>query len=176
MHKKGELAFCLLGTNGFHAKNGKFTDLLLQARVVFRTSKLKILRRRLADYVKKIALKSTCNTIIFPHPTNHIIQFVALSLLLPSSFLKLLNGLNNTDLLTSPYHIQNLNHVKPYLLNNINNINHKNYNFLNCDWSKKLLFPTNSLAKLSSDSSLLDSLLSHSLLSDSSTNQSHSKL
>ena len=46
-----------------------------------------------------------------------------------------------------------------------NKINHKNYNFLNCDWFKKLLFPTNSLAKLLSDS----------LLSDSSTNQSHSK-
>ena len=30
---------------------------------------------------------------------------------------------------------------------------HKNYNFLNCDWFKKLLFPTNSLAKLLSDSS-----------------------
>ena len=39
--------------------------------------------------------------------------------------------------------------------------NHKNYNFLNCDWFKKLLFSTNSLAKL---------------LSDSSTNQSNSKL
>ena len=50
-------------------------------------------------------------------------------------------------------------------------INHKNYNFLNCDWFKKLLFPTNSLTKL-----LSDSLLSDSLLSDSSTNQSHSKL
>ena len=48
---------------------------------------------------------------------------------------------------------------------------HKNYNFLDCDWFKKLLFPTNSLAKL-----LSDSLLSDSLLSDSSTNQSHSKL
>ena len=52
-----------------------------------------------------------------------------------------------------------------------NTYNHKNYNFLNCDWFKKLLFPTNSLAKL-----LSDSLLSDSLLSDSSTNQSHSKL
>ena len=49
--------------------------------------------------------------------------------------------------------------------------NHKDYNFLNCDWFKKLLFPTNSHAKL-----LSDSLLSDSLLSDSSTNQSHSKL
>ena len=26
--------------------------------------------------------------------------------------------------------------------------NHKNYNFVNCDWFEKLLFPTNSLAKL----------------------------
>ena len=50
-----------------------------------------------------------------------------------------------------------------------------NYNFLNCDLFKRL-FPTNSLAKLLSDSLLSDSLLSDSLLSDSSTNQSHSKL
>ena len=52
--------------------------------------------------------------------------------------------------------------------------NHKNYNFLNCDWFKKLLFPTNSLAKLLSDSLLSDSLLLDSLLLDSSTNQSNS--
>ena len=45
------------------------------------------------------------------------------------------------------------------------------YNFLACDRFKKLLFPTNSLAKL-----LSDSLLSDSLLSDSSTNQINSKL
>ena len=50
------------------------------------------------------------------------------------------------------------------ILSNI--INHKNCNFLNCDWFNKLLFPTNSLAKSLSDS----------LLSDSPTNQSHSKL
>ena len=31
---------------------------------------------------------------------------------------------------------------------------HKNYNFLDCDWFKKLLFSTNSLAKLLSDSSI----------------------
>ena len=43
--------------------------------------------------------------------------------------------------------------------------NHKNYNFLDCDWFKKPLFPTNSLAKLLSDS----------LLSDSSVSQSHLK-
>ena len=44
--------------------------------------------------------------------------------------------------------------------------NHKNYNFLDCYWFKKLLFSTNSLTKLLSDS----------LLSDSSISQSHSKL
>ena len=48
----------------------------------------------------------------------------------------------------------------------INIINHKYYNSLNCDWFKKFLFSTNSLAKLLSDS----------LLSESSISQSHSKL
>ena len=56
-----------------------------------------------------------------------------------------------------------------------NALNHKNYNFLDCDWFKKLLFPTNSLVKLLSDSLLSDTLLSDSLLSDSSISQSHSK-
>ena len=54
--------------------------------------------------------------------------------------------------------------------------NHKNYNFLSCDWFKNVLFSTNSLAKLLSDSLLLDSLLLDSLLSDSSISQSHSKM
>ena len=49
--------------------------------------------------------------------------------------------------------------------------NHKNYNFLACDWFKKVLFSTYSLAKLVSDSLLLDSLLS-----DSSISQSYSKM
>ena len=49
--------------------------------------------------------------------------------------------------------------------------NHKNYNFLACDWFKKVLFSTNPLAKL-----LFDSLLLDSLLSDSSISQSHSKM
>ena len=39
--------------------------------------------------------------------------------------------------------------------------NHKNFNFLDCDWFKKLLFSTNSLTKF---------------LSDSSISQPHSKL
>ena len=54
--------------------------------------------------------------------------------------------------------------------------NHKNYNFLACDWFKKVLFSTYSLSKLLSDSLLLDSLLLDSLLSDSSISQSHSKM
>ena len=44
--------------------------------------------------------------------------------------------------------------------------NHKNYNFFDCDWFKKLLFNTNSLAKL----------LSGCWLSDISISQSYSKL
>ena len=59
---------------------------------------------------------------------------------------------------------------------NFNYFNHTNYNFLDCDWFKKLLFSTNSLAKLLSDSLLSDSLLLDSLLSDSSISQSYSKL
>ena len=51
-------------------------------------------------------------------------------------------------------------------------INHKNGNFLNCDWFKKLLFSANLLAKLS-DSLLLDNSISqsHSQLYLKSTNQ-----
>ena len=55
-------------------------------------------------------------------------------------------------------------------------INHRNYNFLACDWLKKVLFSTNSLAKLLLDSLLLHTLLLDSLLSDSSISQSHSKM
>ena len=63
-----------------------------------------------------------------------------------------------------------------YILCKNNLYNHKNYNFLACDWFKKVLFSTNSIAKLLSDSLLLDSLLLDSLLSDSSISQSHSKM
>ena len=54
--------------------------------------------------------------------------------------------------------------------------NHKNYNFLACDWFRKVLFSTNSLAKLLLESLLLDRLLLDSLLPDSSISQSHSKM
>ena len=51
-------------------------DLLLRARVVVRTSNMKISRRRLADYVKTLHQKAcrTCSTIIFHHSTNQIID------------------------------------------------------------------------------------------------------
>ena len=39
-----------------------------------------------------------------------------------------------------------------------NYFNHKNYNFLDCDWFKEVLFSTNSLVELLLDSLLLDSL------------------
>ena len=64
----------------------------------------------------------------------------------------------------------------PLFLSDHKQVSHKNYNFLDCDWFKKLLFSTNSLAKLLSDSLLADSLLSYSLLADSSISQSRSKL
>ena len=51
-------------------------DFLLRARVIVRTSNLKISRRRLADYVVKLNQEvcRTCSTIIFPHSTNQIID------------------------------------------------------------------------------------------------------
>ena len=57
-----------------------------------------------------------------------------------------------------------------------NKYNHKIYNFLACDWFKNVLFSTNSLAELLSDSLLLDSFLLDSLLSDSLISQSYSKM
>ena len=63
-----------------------------------------------------------------------------------------------------------------YLLSSDFRVNHKNYNFLACDWFKKVVFSTNLLAKLLSDSLLLHSLFLDSLLSDSSLNQSYSKM
>ena len=48
-------------------------DLLLGARVVVRTSNVKISRRRLTDYVKKLHQKA-CRTVIFPRSINQIID------------------------------------------------------------------------------------------------------
>ena len=51
-------------------------DLLLQARIVVRTSNMKISRRHLVDYVKKLRQRvcRKCSKIIFPHPTNQIVD------------------------------------------------------------------------------------------------------
>ena len=69
-----------------------------------------------------------------------------------------------------------LKHLADKIVQKDTEPNHKNNNFLACDWFKNVLFSTNSLAKLLSDSLLLDSLLLDSLLSDSLISQSHSKM
>ena len=51
--------------------------------------------------------------------------------------------------------------------------NHKNYNFFDCDWFKNLLFYTNLLTKLLSDSSMSQS---HSKLKFESSKQSFSQI
>ena len=68
-------------------------------------------------------------------------------------------------------HIASVTSARAACKRSITISNHKNYNFLACDWFKNVLFSTNSLAKLLSDSLLLESLLSDSLIS-----QSHSEM
>ena len=50
-------------------------DLLLQARIVVRTSNVKISRRHLVDYVKKLRQRAcrTCSAIIFLEPIKSLI-------------------------------------------------------------------------------------------------------
>ena len=72
LYKIGGVHFCLLGTNGFHERQ-RTKDLLLRARVVVKTSNMKISRRCLADYVKTLH-QISCSTIIFLHSTNQIID------------------------------------------------------------------------------------------------------
>ena len=75
LYKIGEVRYRLLGTNAFHvkAKNEGFTA---AGRVVVRTSKMKISRRHLADYVKKLHQKRAARAarLFFPHSTNQIIH------------------------------------------------------------------------------------------------------
>ena len=58
--------FRCLGKNGFHVK-AENEDLPLQASVVVRTSKMKISRRRLTEYVRRLRQRAcrACSTIIF---------------------------------------------------------------------------------------------------------------
>ena len=107
LYKIREMLFRKLGTKGFQERQ-RVKDLLLGARVVARTSNMKISRRRLADYVKILHQKAcgTCSTIIFLHSTNQIID---LSLTLPSSNLKFPSVLElihldqNNEILASNY-------------------------------------------------------------------------
>ena len=57
-------------------KTQRMKDLLLRARVVLRTSRMKNSHRRLVDYVKKMHEKAcrTCSTIVFPYSTNQIVD------------------------------------------------------------------------------------------------------
>ena len=67
----------------------RMKNLMLRARVVVRTSKMKISRRCLANYVKQLRQKAciTCSSVMCPHSANQIINFEALPL--SSLFLKL---------------------------------------------------------------------------------------
>ena len=75
MYKISEVHVRLLGTNGFHAnaKNERFTA---AGSRYSQNLEMKILRRHLAGFVKKLDQKAcgTCNTIIFPQSTNEIIE------------------------------------------------------------------------------------------------------
>ena len=76
MYKIGEEQFLLLGTNGFHVKAKNERYLLLRARVVVRISKMKISRRRLADYVTKLHQKhaaSPARSFSLIQPTKSLI-------------------------------------------------------------------------------------------------------
>ena len=72
---------------------------------------------------------------------------------------------------TVPQSLRDVNYNSRLITTMIMTIIIKYYNFLACDWFKKDIFSTNSLAKL-----LSDSLLLNRLLSDSSKRQSHSKI
>ena len=62
----------------FSRKRKRMKDLVQRACVVKRTSGMKISRRHLADYVKKLHQRAcrTCSTILFPHSTNQIIYLL----------------------------------------------------------------------------------------------------
>ena len=72
----GKVHFRLL-TRTVIMKKQKMKDLLLQVRVVVRTSNIKIPRRRLVDCVKNLNQKAcrTWSTIFFPYSTNQSIRW-----------------------------------------------------------------------------------------------------
>ena len=66
----------LLAWHEWISCKGKESNERFTARVVVKTSNMKISRRRLADYVKTLYQKAcrACSTIIFLHSTNQIID------------------------------------------------------------------------------------------------------
>ena len=68
--------FRCLGTDAFHEK-AEHESFTVADCVVVTTSKIKIPRCRLADYVKKLRQKAwyTCSTVIFPRSTNQSIDW-----------------------------------------------------------------------------------------------------
>ena len=71
LYKIGGVHICSARTVFMYRQRMK--DLLLRARVVVRTSNMKISRRYLPDYVKTLHPKA-CSTNIFLHSTNQIID------------------------------------------------------------------------------------------------------
>ena len=67
---------CLDWYKWFSRKRQRLKDLPSWARIVVKTSKMKVSRLRLADCVKIFHQKAcrTCSTIIFPRSTNRIID------------------------------------------------------------------------------------------------------
>ena len=109
------------------------------------------------------------NKIMLINCQNNLLFYYVLTNIISNSLL--------TKWLTSSYFLTSaIPQWHPHNSGLFSKVNHTNYNFLVCDWFKKVLFSTNSLAKLLSNSSLLDSLLLDSLLSDSLISQSHSKM
>lgn len=76
LYKMGQVHFCLLGMNGFHAKvewKIYHWGLTLMSQSFL---KMKISHRRLTDYMKKLHQKAcpTCSKIIFPPSTKQSID------------------------------------------------------------------------------------------------------
>ena len=88
LHKIGKVFFRLLETNGFHVK-ARNEGFPVEARLVIRTSNMKIPRRHLADYVIKLHQKAcpACSTIIFSlQPIKQFISSVVVLAVTPFSW------------------------------------------------------------------------------------------
>ena len=81
LRKLGELHFRLFGTEGFYVKK-RMKDLLLRVHVVVRTSKIKISRRHLADYLKNCTKKRVARAarlFFFVLPIKSLIRAIVVA-------------------------------------------------------------------------------------------------